>query len=377
MQRPVFDHNKEYGTYKQEKNLLLNGSHGLLDSINIEHQDIFRVFSGLKSQDWSFNEFDFSQCMQDFKRCDESTYSAMIMTLAWQWEADSIVANNMVAISSNFTNSTELTASIIRVQASEVEHALTYSEIVRSSFENPNEVIDEILAIKQSFKRLTVVEEILNESGKVSHQIALGLVDYDAQTTYNSAFMYFVGLFLLERLQFIASFAITFAIVETGFFIEIGTAVKKIAADEVGSGINSINPGHAGLDQLVLLNEMKTTKGKLAFESCKEKIKDALDAVLKQEYDWADYIFSDDRSLSGLNTELLKRWVRYNAQEVYKFFYFELPFELVTKNPLPWMESYLPSSSSAIQFSPQEQNSDAYLLGGIKHDHGGAIDFEL
>lgn len=373
----VFDHNRVYGEFRTEKNLLLSGNHGLVDSINIEHPNIFKVFSGLKSQDWSFDEFDFSQCMQDFKRCDKSVYDAMITTLAWQWEADSIVSNNMVAITTNFTNSTELMAAVMRANVSEVEHALTYSEIVRSSFEDPNTVIEQMTKIEQSFTRLGVVEDIFNEAFKTSHQLALGIIKTDQQA-YNSAFMYFVALYLLERLQFIASFAITFGVAEgTGMFIEIATAVKKIAADEIGNGINSLNPGHAGLDMLVLENELKTTKGKLAFDQCKDKIKQAIDSVVEQEINWSKFIFSDNKSLVGLNETLLTRWVHFNAADVYDFFGFDLPFERVTENPLPWILSYLPGANSAIQYSPQEQNSDSYLLGGVVSDVKGSIDFEL
>ena len=40
-------------------------------------------------------------------------------------------------------------------------------------------------------------------------------------------------LLFLERLQFMASFAVTFTICSTGLFQSIGTAVQKICQDEL------------------------------------------------------------------------------------------------------------------------------------------------
>ncbi|MFO5520899.1 hypothetical protein ACLBP3_30280, partial [Klebsiella pneumoniae] len=44
--------------------------------------------------------------------------------------------------------------------------------------------------------------------------------------------MFFIALYFLERIQFMASFAVTFAIGRTGAFQQIAAAVKKIAQDE-------------------------------------------------------------------------------------------------------------------------------------------------
>lgn len=77
------------------------------------------------------------------------------------------------------------------------------------------------------------------------------------QETYNTIFMFFVAMYCLERIQFVNSFTITFAIARTGIFVPIGEAVKKICNDEFNI--------HAVFARTVLEIESKTERGQVAF----------------------------------------------------------------------------------------------------------------
>lgn len=324
---------------------------GVFDTIHKQYPEIWKLYKTMKSLDWSEDEFDYSTCNVEFKTCDKSTYDMMIKTLSWQWEADS-VASRIAPLVSSFVTSSELWAAWQRVSDNEVIHAATYSEIVRNSFDDPNEIIDEILKVEESLSRLTGVAKAMSECYEVSHQYALGQIPNN-QETYNSAFMFTVALLILERIQFMASFAVTFAICDTGIFQPIGKAVQKIAQDEFEV--------HVQLDKAVLRNELKTERGKIALEQCKGKIKTLVDEVLYSEYEWVDYLFSEGRELVGLNAKVLKQWTAYNAADVYNFLDVEAPEKLPTKNPLKFMENWLDISKT--QASPQEQDNAQYKVG--------------
>lgn len=352
--------NRDKTDYK-ESSLLLGQSPGLLDTVNKQHPKIWSLYKTMKSLDWSEDEFDYSSCVRDFKTCDKSTYEMMIKTLSFQWEADS-VASRISPIAGIFVTSSELWAAWQKVSEIEVLHAATYSEIVRNSFDDPSDILDEILSVEESFTRMDLVSSTLKTSAKAAFEYAAGIRENN-QELYDHAFMFAVSMYLLERIQFMASFAITFAICDTGMFQPIGKAVQKIAQDELET--------HVELDKAVLSHEMKTKRGESSFNDNKEKILEMVNEVVESEFEWIDYLFSDGRSVVGLNSDLVKQWTLFCAKDVYKFFGLESKHRLPTKNPLKFMENWLDISKT--QPSPQEQDVAAYKVGVLRRDDSDEV----
>lgn len=349
----MFNHNKtDYST----PSLFLGEPVGLFDTVNKKYPEIWEIYKTIKSLDWDENEFDYSSCRNDFKKCDKSTYDMMIKTLAFQWEADSVVSR-IAPVVSSFVTSSELWAAWNRLGDQELIHAATYSEIVRGSFENPNVILDEVLSIQQAKDRLSTVEKALSHAYKVSHEYALGLRENN-QETYNAAFMMTVALLILERIQFMASFAVTFAICDTGLFWPIGKAVQKIAQDEFET--------HVALDKAVLKHEFTTERGKLAYEQNKDLIKKMVDEAVNEELEWVDYLFSEGRELVGLNVDILKRWSLFCAKDVYAVLDVKAEHTLPRSNPLRFMENWLDISKT--QAAPQEQTNAQYKVNVMRRD---------
>lgn len=338
--------------------LLMGEQPGLFDTVNKKFPEIWKIYKSQKALDWDENEFDYSSCNAEFKSCSRSTYDMMIKTLAWQWEADSVASRAIAPVLAPFITSSELWAAWQRVSDNEVIHAATYSEIVRNSFDDPREILDEILKVEQAMDRLTKVAEVFSEGYVISHKYAIGLAE-KSQETYNVLFKMIAALFVLERIQFMASFAITFAICDTGLFQPIGKAVQKIAQDELEI--------HVELDKAVLRHEMANSKyGKVAIKQCSEDIKQLIDQVVESEFAWVDYMFSEGRELVGLNADVLKRWVLFCAKDVYNFFDLKSEYTLPRDNPLKFMENWLDISKT--QPSPQEQDNAQYKVGIMRRN---------
>ena len=351
--------NKRKDNYSNPSLFLDEQGVGLLDSVNKRFPDIWKNYKTMKKLDWDENEFDFSSCAKDFETCDKSTYEMMIKTLAFQWEADSI-ASRISPIAGCFVTSSELWAAWQRISDNETVHGLTYSEIVRGSFKNPRDIISEILKVEESFSRLGVVHERLNKITKAAHLYAAGEIPND-QEMYNHCFMFAVTMLILERIQFMSSFAVTFAICNTGLFGQIGKAVQKIAQDELEI--------HCELDKMVIANELKTERGMIAFEQCKEEIVEMIEEVRNQEHTWIDYLFSEGRSLVGINEDLLKKWSDFNCGFVVRFLKVDVDFKCPRDNPLKFMNNWLDISSQ--QASPQEEPNNQYKVNVIKRDDAG------
>ncbi len=343
-----------------EKPQLLMGPQapGLFDTINKHYPEIWKLYKSQKALDWDENEFDYSSCNAEFKQCSRATYDMMIKTLAWQWEADSVASRSIAPVLAPFITSSELWAAWQRVSDNEVLHAATYSEIVRGSFDDPSVIHDEILRVEEAMSRLTRVATVFEEGYRVSHRYAIGMAERN-QETYNKVFKMIAALLLLERVQFMASFAVTFAICDSGLFQPIGKAVQKIAQDELEI--------HVALDKAVLRHEMSNTEfGKQAVIDCSDDIKGMIDQVVESELEWVDYLFSEGRELVGMNPDLLKRWVLFCAKDVYYFFGMRSGHQLPERNPLKFMENWLDISKT--QPSPQEQDNAQYKVSIMRRN---------
>lgn len=356
---------KIFNTHKTdyENPALLLGEEdvGMFDTIHTRYPELWRLYHQQKTMDWSEKEFNFSKCISDFKKCDRSQYQAMIFTLSWQMMGDSIASRNIAPVFAPFVSSTELWAALMKNNEIENLHAATYSEIVRGSFDDPRAAMDEILSVKPVFERSGPIMEALERTYRRSHEYALRLVPND-QETYNAAFSGIVALLLLERIQFLASFAVTFALADAGMFQEIGSAIRKIADDELTI--------HVAVDKFAIANELSSNpRATVYMENNKAEVIQMLTDVIEGEYNWIDYLFSEGRSIVGLTPIQLKQWVLYGAKDVAKVLKLSsdsLDIKFPSTNPLPYMEKWL--NNSMFQPAPQEQTVVAYRLNMMDRD---------
>lgn len=339
--------------------LFLGQSFGLVDSVNKHYPELFALYKKLKNQDWDENEFNFSTCLTEFKTVDPNIAKKMITTLAWQWEADTIAARTIFAVTAPFLSSDVLNFGLQRIGDSENTHSLTYSEIVRNSFEDSETIITTILKDQEALKRVSIVTEIFNDTYITGHKLALGVVEKN-QDTYNVIFMFFVAMYCLERIQFNNSFTVTFAIAHDGDFVPIGEAVKKICNDELEI--------HAKFARTVLAIELKTQRGRTAFNMLKDKIQLLLNTVLDTELRWVnEHLFADNIPLNKLSKEQLIDNCLYNAAPVFQFFGMKYKLDFPTTNNLPWLDGW--TKIDKAQESAQELRGGRYFLGGFINDH--------
>ena len=184
----IFNNNK---TDYHVPSLFLGEEMGLVDSINKHYPKLWNLYKKLKAQDWDENEFDLSSCNSDFKTCSKNIYEMMLLTLAWQWEADSIASKTLYSIGAPFISSTELDCLWIEITRNEKVHALSYSEIFRNSFDNSNEIILMVQNMHEAVKRSEIAAQIFSDAYTVSHKIALGQISRNSQEAYDAIFMFF------------------------------------------------------------------------------------------------------------------------------------------------------------------------------------------
>ena len=350
---------EEYGNSK----LFLCGEPGLVDTIHLTYPKIWGLYKEMKSLDWSEDEFNYSKCFGDFKTVDKDISDMMLETIMTQWEADSIASRFPLVLISPFQPCTEIVEAEQAIQTNELVHSNTYSEIIRMSFDNPREVLAEMLAKTETFDRISLVNKTLQEFKDFSAYCNYyGIKDSD-EYVYAQLIKFYFTLLLLERIQFMASFAITFTICKSGPFQPIGMAVKKIAQDELEV--------HSEYRKQVLSELIKIDKnefnGKI-MESVKPELIKLFDEVIESELLWTDRLF-EGRTLVGTNKEVIKQWVLFNAKDVSRFIGFtkeEVSYVYPKQNPMPFLEDWFNMNNT--QAAPQEQDVAAYKVKVVSRD---------
>jgi ribonucleoside-diphosphate reductase beta chain len=339
--------------------LLMGQAPALHDTINVKFPSIEKLALKQVSQRWVFNEFNHEQSRLDLLNCPKAVYQIMLMNLAYQWEADSVASRAIAPLLAPFVTNSEFWEALLENTNMEVTHAKTYSEIVRQCVPDPSEVFKMVMESEQTIARADVVNRAFDRLALAGAQYTLGLRKAD-QSTYNIIFTALCALYFLERLQFMSSFAATFAIVEQGYFQSIGKAVQKIMLDEILC--------HAALDIEAIKIELKTERGQIAMRECRDEITAMLNAVVTQELSWNPHLFGEGRAIVGLNVPLLNEWVMFNAQVIYDELELESPWGPVTDNPLPWMANWI--DIDKFQNAMQEADGNNYALNVVKDDIG-------
>jgi ribonucleoside-diphosphate reductase beta chain len=339
--------------------LFMGEEMALYDSVNVNYKELFDVYKQQVSQRWVETEFNHEQSRLDMISCPKNIYDVMLLNLSFQWVLDSVASRAIAPLFAPFVTNSELWAALMENSNMEVIHALSYSEIVRQCVADPTDVFKLSVQNEKTIQRAVKVVSVFDELQKAGAEYTLGIRKND-QSTYNIVFKGLVALYILERLQFLASFAATFAVVEQGYFQSIGKMVQKIMLDEIFC--------HYTTDALALKIELSTERGKIAMRECKDEILEMIAEVRYQERQWSDYLFSEGRSIVGLNPLLLNEWVDYNAQAVYDGLGLSdnIPFERVKQNPLKWMDNWI--EIDKFQNCMQEADGNNYALNVVKDD---------
>ena len=324
--------------------LFLGDDLGFADTINRPYPILDELFQEQMAQIWNEFEVDITQDRQDMLNAPKPLVDCMVKTIMWQHLADSIASRSITGILLDHVSNSDLENWYNAVALFESIHARTYSHIIKQTFVDPND------ALRQGYKDLEVIarSDVLRNAFD-----DLGNLPLDAPTEEKREKLYVAlsALFMLEAVNFMSSFAITFGIAELGFFQGIAQDVVLIARDEIL---------HARAGGEILKIEFK--RNPEAYEKVKPKIQEVYDAILQQEEEWTDHLFSEGREIRGLSAQDVKNYVRFRSKRVADVLQLDAG-NVPEKNPLPYMDRYL--DSSKVQIAAQEMQLTSYLLNSV------------
>lgn len=236
-------------------------------------------------------------------------------------------------------------------------HSRSYLFTIRKVFPDPNEIFDLIERIGEVQERSEVTFKCLSDLKEAGAKYVLGMVENN-QELFNIVFKGIFSFYILEKFNFMSSFATTFIIPEAfnGLMMNSSKQVQKIAQDE----LIHWQAGEYVIKKLI----SDDPRGKIAFEQCREELIQILEESLQAEYRWSDFILSEGREVVGLNSKLLKDYVLWNMNETKRILgLYNGPKE---EMPLKFMQQWLDLDS--VQHAMQESSSNNYLLNTVVND---------
>lgn len=334
---------------------------GVVDTINVQYPELEELYQTQVSQIWGEFEIDLTQDKMDMLNLPKSTTDLMVKTIMWQTVADSVASRSILETLGKWVSNTELMNLLTIWSFFEVIHARAYSHIIKQTFTNPNEMLEQLYQEAEVMQRSAIIVETFEKMSTMTKADG-------EEAIRKQIILTITALFALEAIAFMSSFAVTFAITETGVMQGIGKEVTLICRDEVL---------HTRMDYTIL-NILKSDPDMAPLlTKYSPEIKVILDSVMRQELSWADYLFSEGRAVVGLNSTLLKEYSLFMAKPVYDSMGVDFDYEVIDRNPLPYTEKYI--DPTKMQVAPQEIQVSSYKIGAIIDDTNdldlGDLDF--
>ena len=235
-------------------------------------------------------------------------------------------------------------------------HSKSYSHIIRNVYGVPKEEFNkihdtaEIAGMAANIGRYYEDLHLLNCRKELGETIPL-------RDHKRAIWMALHASYALEALRFMVSFATSLAMVENKIYIGNGNIISLILQDEIL---------HSEWTAWII---NKVVKDDLDFvsiaEECKHEVYQLYLEVIKEEKDWADYLFKKGVVI-GLNAQILKDFVDYTAFAKLKEVGIRYLEEHPKSTPIPWFNKH--ANISKKQTALQENESTNYVIGVMSSD---------
>lgn len=357
MSRTVFNE-KNRGHLHKAYPVFFGEQLGLYDTVNVTYPRLEELMHKQSSQIWNEFEVGLGQDKMDMMEAHKDAVDLMTLSIKWQHMTDSIAGRSIPVLLLRHVTNSELEGLIMWWSVFENIHPRTYSHIVKQTMVDPQQSLVDVYKDSEILARSKNIIKVFDDLYNLSD---------DAPLTEKRKKMalVLVTLFAMESISFMASFAVTFGIAETGVFQGIGELVSKISRDE------QLHQ-HMAKEIIRITRDVEEWP---EYEEIKPYIKETLDTLILQEESFITYMFSKKRTLIGITPEVLQESVHFFATPVYDFLKVEAPFDRVVENPCSYMEKYL--DKSLIQTANMELQHTDYRIGAINDDVDDDTDLDF
>jgi ribonucleoside-diphosphate reductase beta chain len=306
---------------------------------------------------WVPEEISLTKDKMDHKDATDAVKHIFTSNLLRQTALDSIQGRAPFQVFGPVSSIPELEALALTWSFFETSiHSKSYSHIIRNVYGVP----------KDEFNKIHDTQEIIGMAANIGryyeklHQLNIRKdlgETVDLLVHKRAIWMALHASYALEALRFMVSFATSLAMVENKIYIGNGNIISLILQDELL---------HAEWTAWLINTVTKDDPDFVKIEQeCSEEVYEMYLEVIREEKDWADYLFKKGVVI-GLNSAILKDFVDYTAFMRLKDVGIKYLEEHPKSNPIPWFNKH--TNISKKQTALQENESTNYIIGIMSAD---------
>jgi ribonucleoside-diphosphate reductase beta chain len=310
---------------------------------------------------WVPEEISLTKDAQDFKDASDAVKHIFTSNLLRQTALDSLQGRGPSQIFTPVISLPELEALVYNWTFFETNiHSRSYSHIIRNIYNVPKEVFntihdtEEIVGMASSVGNYYDKLHVLNCNKEAGFHV-------DEFEHIKAIYLALHASYALEAFRFMVSFATSLAMVENKIFIGNGNIISLILQDEL------LHKGWTAF----LINQVVKEDARFAkaAQDYQEEVMQIYRDVIKEEKDWAVYLFKKGPVI-GLNANILIDFVDYTAVNALKDIGIKYWATAPKSTPIPWFNKH--SDTSKKQTALQENESTNYVIGVMSD----AIDYD-
>jgi ribonucleoside-diphosphate reductase beta chain len=302
---------------------------------------------------WVPEEVSLTKDANDFKEASDAVKHIFTSNLLRQTALDSLQGRAPSQVFTPVVSLPELEALIYNWSFFETNiHSRSYSHIIRNIYNVPKEVFNTIHDTKEIVDMASSVGRYYDELHKMNCKKELGFELESEKAHIRAIYMALHASYALEAFRFMVSFATSLAMVENKIFIGNGNIISLILQDEL------LHKGWTAY----LINQVVKEDSRFAQvkQECEAEVYQLYMDVIREEKDWADYLFKMGPVI-GLNATVLKDFVDYTAHDALKAIGIRYNNPAPKTTPIPWFNKH--SDTSKKQTALQENESTNYVIG--------------
>jgi ribonucleoside-diphosphate reductase beta chain len=311
---------------------------------------------------WQPEEVSLTKDANDFKDASDAVKHIFTSNLLRQTALDSLQGRAPNQVFGPVVSIPELEALISNWSFFETNiHSKSYSHIIRNIYNVPKDVFNTIHDTQEIVGMASNIGDYYDALHQINCRKEMG-EKIKEREHIKAIWLALHASYGLEAFRFMVSFATSLAMVENKIFIGNGNIISLILQDELLH-----KEWTAFLINQVVKEDPRFAEIKA---ECEDEVYAMYMSVIKEEKDWADYLFKMGPVI-GLNANILKDFVDYTAVDALKQIGIRYQSSAPKTTPIPWFNKH--SDTSKKQTALQESESTNYVIGVM----GDSIDYDL
>ena len=301
---------------------------------------------------WVPEEISLTKDKIDHKDASDAIKHIFTSNLLRQTALDSIQGRAPVQIFSPVVSIPELESLVSIWSMFETNiHSKSYSHIIRNVYGVPKEEFNKIHDTKEIVEMAANIGRYYEDLHRLNCMKELG-AEVTEHKHKKAIWLALHASYALEALRFMVSFATSLAMVENKIYIGNGNIISLILQDELL---------HAEWTAWLINNVTKDDPDFVKLETeCADEVYQMYLDVIREEKEWADYLFSKGPVI-GLNATILRDFVDYTAFTRLKEIGVKYADEHPRSSPIPWFNKHVNINKK--QTALQENESTNYVIG--------------